>query len=38
VAHDEFTKIEFNKIKADRDIVIYDTKGFLDREMVDGRL
>lgn len=38
VAHDEFSKIEFNAIKAAGDVVMFDTKGFLDRSLVDGRL
>ena len=38
VAHNEFKTIDFNAIKAQGDAVVFDTKGFLDREAVDGRL
>lgn len=38
VAHNEFKSIDFNVIKAAGESVVFDTKGFLDREVVDGRL
>lgn len=38
VAHNEFKTINFGAIKAAGDTVVFDTKGFLDREVVDGRL
>jgi UDP-N-acetyl-D-galactosamine dehydrogenase len=38
VAHNEFKSIDFNAIKAAGESVVFDTKGFLDREVVDGRL
>lgn len=37
VAHQEFLTFDFKKIK-DNDGVVFDTKGFLDRSLVDGRL
>lgn len=37
VAHDQFLKIDYNKLKQSNGI-IYDTKAFLDRTLVDGRL
>lgn len=38
VAHNEFKSIDFKAIKAAGDTVVFDTKGFLDKEVVDGRL
>jgi len=38
VAHNEFRSFDFNAIKAAGDTVVFDTKGFLDRGVVDGRL
>lgn len=38
VSHDEFKHLEFKNIKASNDSIIYDIKGFLDRELVDARL
>jgi UDP-N-acetyl-D-glucosamine/UDP-N-acetyl-D-galactosamine dehydrogenase len=38
VSHNEFKTIDFNAIKDAGNIVVFDTKGFLDREVVDGRL
>ena len=38
VAHNEFKTDEFKFIKASGDTVVFDTKGFLDRDFVDGRL
>ena len=37
VAHREFTSIDFENLKAD-DTVIYDIKGVLPKDLVDGRL
>lgn len=37
VAHDEFKKIDTTKILKSRHVV-FDVKGVLDRELVDGRL
>jgi len=38
VAHNEFRSIDFNAIQAAVDALVFDTKGFLDRGIVDGRL
>ena len=38
VAHNEFRYIDFNAIKAAGDVLVFDTKGFLDRRLVDCRL
>lgn len=38
VAHSEFKTIDFNAIKDGGVTVVFDTKGFLDRAFVDGRL
>ena len=38
VAHDDFKTIDFKSIKAKSNCIIYDTKGFLDKKLVDGRL
>jgi len=38
VAHDAFGEIDFNKLKNGNNTVIFDTKAFLDRNIVDGRL
>jgi UDP-N-acetyl-D-galactosamine dehydrogenase len=38
VAHNEFKTINFKAIKAAGNSVVFDTKGFLDRRLVDGRL
>lgn len=37
VSHNEFAELDFNKIKQDNGI-IYDTKAFLNRKLVDARL
>jgi UDP-N-acetyl-D-glucosamine/UDP-N-acetyl-D-galactosamine dehydrogenase len=37
VAHSEFTQLDYNKYKIDN-AVIFDTKAFLDRDLVDSRL
>ena len=38
VAHNEFRSIDFKAIKAAGNSMVFDTKGFLNREVVDGRL
>jgi UDP-N-acetyl-D-galactosamine dehydrogenase len=38
VAHNEFKKIELTKIKSTPDSIVFDTKGFLTRDAVNGRL
>jgi UDP-N-acetyl-D-galactosamine dehydrogenase len=38
VAHEEFNNINFKEIKASGNTVVFDTKGFLDSGLVDGRL
>jgi UDP-N-acetyl-D-galactosamine dehydrogenase len=38
VSHKEFLGLELNKIKSSSSSVIFDTKSFLDREIVDSRL
>jgi UDP-N-acetyl-D-galactosamine dehydrogenase len=38
VSHKEFLSIEFDKIVKNRNSVIFDTKSFLDRKIVDARL
>ena len=38
VGHNEFSSLNFNSIKASEGTVIYDTKSFIDRKLVDGRL
>lgn len=38
VSHKEFLEMDFSKITNGKNAVIFDTKSFLDREMVDGRL
>tara|TARA_Y100000768_G_scaffold258187_1_gene196337 strand:- start:1432 stop:2688 length:1257 start_codon:yes stop_codon:yes gene_type:complete len=38
VAHNEFLKINFKSLKINSKSVIYDLKGFLDKEIVDARL
>ena len=37
VAHNEFKSIDYNSFKANS-AIIFDTKGFLDRQLIDGRL
>ncbi|MBK7107906.1 MAG: Vi polysaccharide biosynthesis UDP-N-acetylglucosamine C-6 dehydrogenase TviB [Bacteroidetes bacterium] len=37
VAHEEFKKIDFSKIK-NGNVVVFDIKGVLEKEVVDGRL
>ena len=38
VSHSEFRQINFDNLKASRDSIIYDLKGFLNRDLVDSRL
>lgn len=38
VAHDAFAALDFNKLKNGNNTIIFDTKAFLDREIVDARL
>ncbi len=38
VSHNEFSKLDFSKILKGNNAVVYDTKAFLDRKLVDGRL
>lgn len=38
VSHNEFLEIDLGKFKNDNKTVIYDTKAFLDREIIDARL
>ena len=38
VAHDEFRKIDLNKMKKDKNAVVYDVKSILDKNKIDGRL
>ncbi|MDA8769626.1 nucleotide sugar dehydrogenase [Schleiferiaceae bacterium] len=38
VAHDEFKTMDLNSLKTSGNSVLFDTKGFLDRGLVDGRL
>jgi len=38
VSHEEFKDIEYKALKNGNSTVIFDTKAFLDRDLVDGRL
>ena len=38
VAHDEFLKLDYQQLKNSFGAVVFDTKAFLDRNLVDGRL
>jgi UDP-N-acetyl-D-galactosamine dehydrogenase len=38
VSHREFLGLELNKLKSSNSSVIFDTKSFLDRDLVDSRL
>jgi UDP-N-acetyl-D-galactosamine dehydrogenase len=38
VSHKEFLHLDFNKIKKNKTSIIFDTKSFLDRKLVDQRL
>ena len=37
VAHDDFTSIDFKRLKSDK-TVIFDAKSFIDTKYIDGRL
>ncbi len=38
VSHQDFLKLEFDKLKSSSSSVIFDTKAFLDRSLIDSRL
>lgn len=38
VSHKEFLQLNFESLKSGEEAVIFDTKSFLDRSLVDGRL
>lgn len=38
VSHNEFIDIDYHTLKSDNHSVIFDTKSFLNRDIVDGRL
>jgi UDP-N-acetyl-D-galactosamine dehydrogenase len=38
VNHDEFEDIDFKSIRSQGETVLFDTKGFIDRDFVDARL
>ena len=38
VSHKEFLLLDLNRLKSSNSSVIFDTKAFLDREIVDSRL
>jgi UDP-N-acetyl-D-galactosamine dehydrogenase len=38
VAHEEFADIDFKSIRSQGETVLFDTKGFIDRDFVDARL
>ncbi|HEY0609865.1 MAG TPA: nucleotide sugar dehydrogenase [Chitinophaga sp.] len=38
VAHQEFKQLDYGALRSGERTVIFDTKAFLDRELVDGRL
>ena len=38
VAHNEFRTLDFKFLKSKGNTIIFDTKGFLNKELVDGRL
>ena len=38
VSHKDFIKLEYEKLKSSNSSVIFDTKAFLDRNLVDSRL
>ena len=38
VSHHEFRKLDFGKFKSSNSSVIFDTKAFLDRSLIDSRL
>ncbi len=38
VAHDQFLKLDYEQLKQEAESVIFDTKAFLDRNIIDARL
>ena len=38
VAHDEFKKLDYNKLKKEKSSIIYDVKGMLKKSLTNGRL
>lgn len=38
VSHDDFLQLDFNNLKTSKHSVIFDTKSFLDRSIIDSRL
>jgi UDP-N-acetyl-D-galactosamine dehydrogenase len=38
VSHQEFIKLDYNALKSSNSSVIFDTKAFLNRDLVDSRL
>lgn len=38
VSHNEFSALDFNRLRAGEQTVIFDTKAFLDRTIIDARL
>ena len=38
VSHNEFLQINYNDLKANENSIIYDIKGVLDKNVIDGRL
>ena len=38
VSHNEFRDLDFKNVKSKGNTIIFDTKGFLNKELVDGRL
>ena len=38
VSHDLFLEINYQKLRKDQNSILFDTKSFLDRNLVDGRL
>lgn len=38
VSHKKFANLDFSKLKSDSTSIIYDLKGFLPKDIVDGRL
>jgi len=38
VAHNEFKKLDLTKLKKDKNTIVYDVKGILDKKDINGRL
>jgi UDP-N-acetyl-D-glucosamine/UDP-N-acetyl-D-galactosamine dehydrogenase len=38
VSHDQFLQINYNELKASENSILYDIKGVLDKNIIDGRL